>query len=538
MAKKKNPRISLCMIVKNEEALLPRCLDAAKPFVDEIIVVDTGSTDATIEIARGFGAKVSEYPWNDHFAEARNVALEQATGDWILSLDADEVLSELAGRDLRKAARKSQYIGAYIPLRDRGDSGKETVSLMFRAWRNKPEIRWRYRLHEQVLPDALPFVRDHGMRLAQLSGEIFHDGYRAEIMEAKNKDERNERLYDLQLAESPDDLYVLYKYADFLRQDEDRRHEAMEPLRRAYDAMHQLEDGRRKEFTFTGEICALLALDLQRSDRPDGTLEITRFGIDHCRHTAHLWYAHANSLSFEGEWEEAESAFRECIGYHGRPMHIPPQAHITGAAARKGLVRALAHQTRNEDASEEAWRIAQDYPDDAEALALFVDVSCIAKDLAGVTRRLIERVQQRPLCGNTWFKGGELFFRLRLFEKALPWIMRAAELLEDPGPANGLLGECLLAAGHYEPAIDAFSRGLPDDLRCRAGILLMSLAYNIELAEPLDPADESLRTEVRRMIGNLRELGHDRLQHRLHEAAPQLEETDPVAHRFLEAALG
>ncbi|MFG0216248.1 glycosyltransferase family 2 protein, partial [Brevibacillus porteri] len=82
------PKISLCMIVKNEEECLHKCLDSVKDLVDEMIIVDTGSTDKTVEIGKSFGAVVHSYEWQDNFAEARNFGLEKATGDWILWMDA------------------------------------------------------------------------------------------------------------------------------------------------------------------------------------------------------------------------------------------------------------------------------------------------------------------------------------------------------------------------------------------------------------------------------------------------------------------
>ena len=87
--------ISLCMIVKNEEDVLGRCLDSVKDLVEEIIVVDTGSSDNTREIARQRGAKLYEFPWRDDFAAARNYAFDQATQEYLLWLDADDVLEPL-----------------------------------------------------------------------------------------------------------------------------------------------------------------------------------------------------------------------------------------------------------------------------------------------------------------------------------------------------------------------------------------------------------------------------------------------------------
>ncbi len=87
------PRLSLCMIVQNEAAFLPGCLASVTELVDEIVIADTGSTDNTVEIATKAGAKVIPIEWQDDFAAARNQALAQVTGDWVLVLDADETLN-------------------------------------------------------------------------------------------------------------------------------------------------------------------------------------------------------------------------------------------------------------------------------------------------------------------------------------------------------------------------------------------------------------------------------------------------------------
>ena len=89
-SKKSKLKISACYIVKNEEKKLPRSIESLKSAVNELIVVDTGSTDNTIEIAKSYGAKVIESTWQDDFSAPRNIAIENATGDWIIFLDADE----------------------------------------------------------------------------------------------------------------------------------------------------------------------------------------------------------------------------------------------------------------------------------------------------------------------------------------------------------------------------------------------------------------------------------------------------------------
>jgi len=105
-SKSKKATLSVCMIVKNEEAHLAKCLMSVKPVVDEMIVVDTGSSDRSKDIAAALGARVFEYPWTNDFSEARNYSLAQASGDWILVLDADEVISTLDHGLLQKITKK------------------------------------------------------------------------------------------------------------------------------------------------------------------------------------------------------------------------------------------------------------------------------------------------------------------------------------------------------------------------------------------------------------------------------------------------
>ncbi|BFT71738.1 glycosyltransferase family 2 protein [Paenibacillus sp. P36] len=102
------PTVSLCMIVRDEERLIETCLRSVQGWIDEMIVVDTGSLDNTVQIARSMGASVLTYEWNNHFADARNYGLEHAKSDWILYLDADEELSPLGDFDLHRVLQETQ----------------------------------------------------------------------------------------------------------------------------------------------------------------------------------------------------------------------------------------------------------------------------------------------------------------------------------------------------------------------------------------------------------------------------------------------
>jgi len=200
--------LSLCMIVRDEEKMLGRCLAAVAPAVDEIVIVDTGSTDATVEIAKSFDAKVIEFPWTGSFSEARNVSFAAATGDWVMYLDADEVLvaddieqlRALTGRTWREAFYlvETSYTG------ELGEGGA-MVNNALRVFRNRPEYRFKDRLHEQIahtLPTYIPG------RVEQTPVRVTHYGYLGSVRDAKEKSARNIELLRTQAAETPQDAFL------------------------------------------------------------------------------------------------------------------------------------------------------------------------------------------------------------------------------------------------------------------------------------------------------------------------------------------
>lgn len=141
------------MIVRNEEANLAGCLDSVQGAVDEVVIVDTGSTDRTVEIARRYTDKVYHYPWHDDFSAARNFAIAQSQSRWILSLDADEELDTSSG-DLRSLVNNdSNHEAFFLPLHNRATatSGDYNCFLVLRLFRNQPEHRFHGPIHEQLV---------------------------------------------------------------------------------------------------------------------------------------------------------------------------------------------------------------------------------------------------------------------------------------------------------------------------------------------------------------------------------------------------
>ncbi|AET66039.1 glycosyl transferase [Desulfosporosinus orientis DSM 765] len=207
-------KISLCMIVKNEELSLARCLRSVSGIIDEIIIVDTGSTDSTCDIARQYGAVLHHFPWNGNFSEARNASLELAQGDWILFLDADEELSPNSRDILLRLIENETVEGYFVKIINYlGKEGwVETVpDLVFRLFRNKKEYRFRGAIHEQIADVILENNISARYQVAE-NLVIIHHGYLDQVIQEKDKKYRNLMLIEKELELNPTNHLLQYHY--------------------------------------------------------------------------------------------------------------------------------------------------------------------------------------------------------------------------------------------------------------------------------------------------------------------------------------
>jgi tetratricopeptide (TPR) repeat protein len=241
------PFISACLIVRNEQVHLPRCLSALQGAVDEMVLVDTGSTDRTVAIAREFGARIFHFEWIDDFSAARNEALRHATGDWIIWIDADDELIESEPGALRRLAaaqreacpsqrgeesaprrasssppaangKNEQLWGYWLDVRcPYGDTGDQEVTV--RQWRLFPNhrgIQFRGRIHEEAWP---PVPIQPEQIASQSDVLVYHWGYAGDASALLHKSARNRRLLELAIADEPGNpLHYFNLGRQYLRQ--------------------------------------------------------------------------------------------------------------------------------------------------------------------------------------------------------------------------------------------------------------------------------------------------------------------------------
>ncbi len=235
MTKPIKPPVTLCMIVRNEERRLGRCLASASPFVSEMVIVDTGSNDRTADVAAEYGARLYSMEWQDDFAAARNRSLELAAEPWVLVLDADEALAETRLDVWEELLSSPDCYGYYVQLcswlkdeaagKPSGGTGSDgtfgelaegqgkdgeggyIADAVCRLFRNDSRIRFAGAIHEEVATAVAAFG-EAALRYAPIV--IWHEGYRPSVMAERQKAERNARILRAALERQPDNAVLRY----------------------------------------------------------------------------------------------------------------------------------------------------------------------------------------------------------------------------------------------------------------------------------------------------------------------------------------
>jgi len=204
-------KLSLCMIVKDEAGNLSRCLNSVRGVADEIIIVDTGSTDNTKKIALTYTEKVYDFEWIEDFAAARNYAASFATGDWILTLDADDEMEQEDIVLLLELIKNNSVEAYFFPTISYvgEERGLDTViNMNLRLYKNNKDYKYTGRIHEQLASNIIKI--NPKARMESKNVRIYHYGYISKEVSTKGKRTRNKKILDLMLEESKEDAFVLF----------------------------------------------------------------------------------------------------------------------------------------------------------------------------------------------------------------------------------------------------------------------------------------------------------------------------------------
>jgi len=300
------------MIVRDEAQNLARCLAAATPHVDELVVVDTGSRDTTIDIARGFGARVGHFTWCDDFSAARNHSLQLARTTWALILDADELVTSLDARERLldfAQCNTSQALpdAGQIKLENITQDGLRSRTLLTRYCALTGGVRYAGRIHEHL-------VRGGELVRGRPTGvHVLHDGYADASLASRDKLARNEALLRRSLAESPGDGYLWYQLGRTFEVGE-RHAEALE----AYEHAVELARDQDPHLPHLFECAATCLRALGHSERALDWLSQVEVLFPE---RADMVFLVALLAMDVGQLERAEQGFLRCLelGQRQRP---------------------------------------------------------------------------------------------------------------------------------------------------------------------------------------------------------------------------
>jgi tetratricopeptide (TPR) repeat protein len=450
-AKKAQPveglTLSLCMIVKDEEEMLPRCLAAAKPAVDEIIIVDTGSSDRTVAIAEEFGATVLHHEWNGSFADARNVSLEAASGDWAMYLDADEVLvaedvariRALTGRVWREAFTlvETNYTGDI-------EDGTALTHNALRIWRNRPEYRFKGRLHEQMAW-ALPGYLTERLEYTQL--RIEHYGYLGVVRDAKDKSRRNLDLLLQQVADGQESAFQSFNLgSEYLALGE--LETAVSHFEKSWHAL--ATDPGRTVYPYVPTLANRFVTALREIGRHDAADAKADEGLELFPGFTDLVFQKAWIARSRGDDAGARKLFERCLEMGDSPSKY---SSVVGCGSYLALI-ALAQLVSGTEAERLLQRCVDEHPGFLGAVHPYAAAMLAnGRSPDDVVAVIEERVDK--LTPSACFMVGTALYEAGAAEAAEAQFRRVLEQQPGSVPARVALGETLLSQGRYADAAAA-----------------------------------------------------------------------------------
>ncbi len=483
------PRLSLCMIVRNEAEMLPGLLAGVHGLWDELVAVDTGSADATRLILQREGAIVLERPWKGDFAAARNESLDAAQGDWVLVLDADERVSPPLATEIRGAISDPRWGAASLLVRNRLPHGQVRGSRILRLFRRDPAVRFRHAIHEDASESVERCLARTGLGRADLLAPLEHLGYVRDHAAARGKKERDVRILRAVLEREPDDLYSWLKLMEQARFWDDR-HLLSEASQAAAAAVERASAAGLSRLHFAGELLALAADGLHA--RPDAALAwLDRFA-GRIPPSAHFHLRRAELRELLGDAAGARAELERCLALEGETGHV----QLATVRPRLALARLALGEGDAAAALRHAGAALARAPRDPEGLLL---AASIHRALGGpeALRRFAD--ERRAVSGDVEEIDAALGEAALLAGDAATAVHSLARAAGDPpsGPHAVLLARARLAAGDVDGARALaleLASGLPS---AGLGLLLCDLAQGRDSALELDldlaEAERSLR---------------------------------------------
>lgn len=445
--------LSLCMIVRDSARTLRACLASIAPWVDEIIIVDTGSLDETIEIAKEFGAKIFHFPWIKDFSAARNVSLANATGKWLFWMDSDDTIDAENGRKLRELAyteHPAHVLGFVMQVhcltKNHAWTGDITAVDHVKLVRNHSDIRFERRIHEQLLA-----------AIKRLNGiwqftDIFvvHSGSDTSAEGRARKTERDLELLELEYADNPRDPFTLFNlgmtYNDIEEHAKSQRY-----LRECIEVSDPNDSTYAKTHAF-------LASSLCASEQFEEALSVCERGLAFDPQDPELNFRQGIIQHQLGQLSESVKSYRDS-------MHLPRNRSLKSVEvgigdylSRHNLAAVFSEMGRDDLAELEYRRIIADRPNYRPAFPLLARTLLRQRRITTLEREIENQVGNERLACELAQMRASLAATRGDFPEAGQEFARA--VAADPLDSKARLAQCefLFYHGEFDELVEALGQ--------------------------------------------------------------------------------
>jgi glycosyltransferase involved in cell wall biosynthesis len=453
--------ISLCMIVKDEEAMLGRCLESVRDVVDEMVIVDTGSTDRTVKIAESYGARVFTYPWGDSFSDARNYGIARATMDWIFIMDADDEFEKQDSGMLRDMTSENAVATAYYCktlsfMGDEPDLANVVSNLNIYLFRNRMGYRFTGDIHEQIScadPSAKTVTAISDMR-------VYHYGYLNNAMRSQKKRARNMQLIQKELEKCPDNPFMLYNLGN--------EYIALRNVRDAYDCYLKSYAHMDPAVAYSSKLILRLVTCCELLGNTAEQMKFINEGLAHYPKFTDLEFIRGTLWMQKERYLAAIRSFKKCLSMGDPPLML---SHVAGVGTYRAahMLFQIYHNLGNpQSALYYAYlslRLNPGYSDVLNRLAALLMESMPPEAAA---KRMMRRLPPGP---KRYLLLSDAFYEHRRWEIALEFARKAARKGCDTDTAVYDQGACLFHMKRYREARGFLSRLAGTAYESRAAFL-------------------------------------------------------------------
>jgi GT2 family glycosyltransferase/Tfp pilus assembly protein PilF len=531
------PRLSVCLITKNEEKFLKKCLASVRDIATQIVVVDTGSTDRTMQIAREFGAGVHHFTWCDDFGAARNAAIEHARGDWVLILDADEELLPAHKQTIRDEMTAGSVMAYRLPIIDEGREA-EGCSYVPRLFRNAPGLFFVGRVHEQIFASLEVRRQSWGLENKLGKSMLLHHGYTKEVVADRNKIERNLRLLELAIEEMPNEPNLLMSLGlELVRSG--KLEAGLEKYREAFDAISALP-GEQVVPELRETLLSQMCTHLMAAKRFQDIVKLwdTPFAKS-ASMTASQHFALGLAYMELKQAQEAGQQMKQCLNKRNRPTLSLINPEILKAAPHHCSALCFAVLKQRPDA-ERAFKMA--LAEEPKSRLVRFDYARFMAEVGQpveALKMLHQLVEENAAEAHIWQFGGQIALSNPEFlEFACDWTGEAIKHFPQHPAIKRQRAEALLLSQSSEEALTLWQEvPSPDSSRDLAAMIICEViegkcTRSLSTAERAKVGQEFLRWYRQLVAANATSIVS-----RLNDKLSEIGDVLPEVQKILEAAL-